>query len=88
MTFVGGEPLLHPALLPLLKECKAQNLTTCVVTNASLLDPRFLEEAKPYLDWLTMSIDASSDELHSVMGRGLRNELHHDRYMLSAIFYK
>eukprot|EP00892_Ulva_mutabilis_P010067 jgi/Ulvmu1/7432/UM036_0093.1 len=75
MTFVGGEPLLHPALLPLLKECKAAGLTTCVVTNASILDSEFLKAAQPHLDWLTMSIDASSDALHSALGRGLRKEL-------------
>ena len=75
MTFVGGEPLLHPALLPLLKQCNAVGLTTCVVTNASLLDSRFLEAARTHLDWLMMSIDASSDDLHTRLGRGLRHEL-------------
>ena len=80
MTFVGGEPLLHPSLLPLLQECKAVGLTTCLVTNASLLDARFLKDASPYLDWLTMSIDASSDELHTELGRGVRKELRQPEY--------
>ena len=75
MAFVGGEPLLHQALLPLLKQCKAVGLATCVVTNASLLDSHFLIAAKPYVDLLTMSIDASSEELHAELGRGLRHEL-------------
>ena len=75
ITFVGGEPFLHPSLLALVRAAKAAGLTTCVVTNASLLDERLLQELRDSLDWLTVSIDASTDALHARIGRGRAREL-------------
>jgi hypothetical protein len=37
LSFVGGEPLLHPHLGALLAEAKAAGLVTSVITNGSLL---------------------------------------------------
>ena len=38
ITFVGGEPFLHPHIEDLIIESKAQGLVTAAVTNGSLLD--------------------------------------------------
>ena len=38
ITFVGGEPFLHPHIEALIIESKAQGLVTAAVTNGSLLD--------------------------------------------------
>lgn len=75
LTFVGGEPLLHPALPALVTAAKAAGLTTCVVTNGSLLDEALLDTLCGSLDWLTLSVDTSSDELHARIGRGLTREV-------------
>ncbi|KAG1678272.1 hypothetical protein FOA52_013893 [Chlamydomonas sp. UWO 241] len=65
VTFVGGEPLLHPLIEQLLAGCKAQGLVTAMVTNGRLLDTRRLERMAPTLDWLALSVDASSDDMHA-----------------------
>lgn len=75
LTFVGGEPLLHPALPRLVAAAKVAGLTTCVVTNGSLLDARLLDKMRGSLDWLTLSVDASTDELHARIGRGLARDI-------------
>lgn len=75
LTFVGGEPLLHPHIVELLQAAKAANMTTCMVTNASLLDQELMQRLQGSLDWLTFSIDASADALHADMGRGLARDV-------------
>ncbi len=75
ITFVGGEPTLCPYLGELLIESKKAGLTTCIVTNASGLTEEFLDEYEQFLDWVGFSIDASNDEMHMAMGRGLRRDL-------------
>jgi MoaA/NifB/PqqE/SkfB family radical SAM enzyme len=38
-------------------------MTTMLVTNGSLLTEEWLTRMRPYLDWMTFSIDASRDEV-------------------------
>ena len=75
VNFVGGEPMLHPHIKHWIKHAKALNLTTSIVSNGTRMSSEFLEEMSPYLDWLGLSIDASTDVLHAEMGRGLRGEI-------------
>lgn len=72
ITFVGGEPFLHPLIDELIAAAKAAGLTTSAVTNASLLTPARLKALAPVLDWLAVSVDASNDSIHHAMGRKLR----------------
>lgn len=44
LTFVGGEPFLHPLLPRLIREAKAAGLITMVITNGSLLTPQLLQD--------------------------------------------
>jgi len=69
ITFVGGEPLLHPHIRQLVERAKQLGLTTCIVTNGSLLSSAWLESMRRHLDWLGISIDASTDALHLQIGR-------------------
>lgn len=71
----GGEPLLHPRIHELVSAAKAAGLATSMVTNASLLTPSALLRLAGSLDWLALSLDASSDALHAAVGRGVRGEL-------------
>ena len=79
ITFVGGEPTLCPYLGDLLVASKDVGLTTCIVSNATGLTEEFLDEWGHLIDWVGLSIDASSDELHTEIGRGMRGDLARQR---------
>ena len=70
VTFVGGEPTLCPHLPGLIRHAKAIGLVTMLVTNGSRLDAAYQEAVVPYLDWVSLSIDASDPQLMARMGRG------------------
>ena len=79
ITFVGGEPTLCPYLGDLLQVSKDVGLTTCIVSNASGLTESFLDECGHLIDWVGLSIDASNDEIHAEIGRGMRSDLSRSR---------
>ena len=79
LTFVGGEPTLCPFLGDLLLAAKDVGLTTCIVSNASGLTEEFLDEWGHLIDWIGLSIDASNDEIHALIGRGMRGDLARQR---------
>jgi len=79
ITFVGGEPTLCPYLGDLLAASKDVGLTTCIVSNATGLTEEFLDEWGHLIDWVGLSIDASNDEIHAEIGRGMRGELARQR---------
>jgi len=79
ITFVGGEPTLCPYLGDLLAASKDVGLTTCIVSNASGLTENFLDEWGHLVDWVGLSIDASNDEIHAEIGRGMRSDLARSR---------
>jgi len=79
ITFVGGEPTLCPYLGDLLAASKDVGLTTCIVSNATGLTEEFLDEWGHLIDWIGLSIDASTDEIHIDIGRGMRGDLARSR---------
>lgn len=79
ITFVGGEPTLCPFLGDLLQAAKDVGLTTCIVSNASGLTEQFLDKWGHLIDWIGLSIDASNDEIHAKIGRGMRGDLARQR---------
>ncbi len=79
LTFVGGEPTLCPFLGDLLLAAKDVGLTTCIVSNASGLSEEFLDEWGHLIDWIGLSIDASNDDIHAKIGRGMRGDLARQR---------
>ena len=79
ITFVGGEPTLCPFLGDLLAVSKDVGLTTCIVSNASGLTEAFLDEWGHLIDWVGLSIDASNDQIHAEIGRGMRGDLARSR---------
>ena len=79
ITFVGGEPTLCPYLGDLLLASKDVGLTTCIVSNATGLTESFLDEWGHLIDWIGLSIDASNDEIHTKIGRGMRGDLARQR---------
>lgn len=73
ITFVGGEPTLCPWLADLMAVAKKYALTTMLVTNGSQLTPEFLQQLKPSLDWVCISIDSLFPETNKAAGRVLLN---------------
>jgi len=78
LTFVGGEPMLHPQIRMGITLASRMGLTTCLVSNGTRLTRAWLGDMRPHLDWLGLSIDASSDDLHAKMGRANVGELRRD----------
>lgn len=70
VTFVGGEPLLCPHIEELIAHAKSIGLVTMLVTNGTRLVGERLRRIVPLLDWVSLSIDASTPELMAEMGRG------------------
>lgn len=70
VTFVGGEPMLCPHLDDLVAHAKAIGLVTMLVTNGTRLVGARLKKIVPLLDWVSLSIDASTPERMASMGRG------------------
>lgn len=80
ITFAGGEPLLYKNLPELIKYSKQIGLTTSIITNGSLLTGEFIEQMRPYLDWIGLSIDSVNPETNKKIGRVSRK--HGDIYSL------
>jgi radical S-adenosyl methionine domain-containing protein 2 len=75
VTFVGGEPLLCPHIERLIHHAKDIGLVTMLVTNGSRLVDPLRAHLLPYLDWVSLSIDASDPVMMESMGRGNRKFL-------------
>jgi len=71
ITFAGGEPLLCNWLPNLIKTAKQLGMTTMVVTNGSQLTDAFLEENKPFLDWIAISVDSLNGKNNVNIGRAI-----------------
>ena len=69
LTFVGGEPTLHPDLGQLLEYAKVLGFVTCVVTNGHRL-PHLLDHHAGALDWVGLSIDSGDEQMQAELGRG------------------
>ena len=72
LTFSGGEPLLHPRLLDMVRYARAKGMRPSVVTNGSPLTPRNVEKLKHSgLKTLFISIDSPDPARHEA-NRGLK----------------
>lgn len=69
ITFAGGEPTLCPWLSDLIVTAKKAGMTTMIVTNGTNLTDNFLERNKPYLDWITLSVDSLNTVTNVKTGR-------------------
>ena len=74
INFVGGEPMLHPHLDDWIKESKRCGMVTSIVSNGTKMTEEWLIEMRPHLDWLGLSVDASNDQIHAIMGRASASE--------------
>jgi len=79
ITFVGGEPTLCPWLTDLIREAKLLGMNTGIVTNGSKLNPEYLSELRPWLDWIGISIDSLQDDTNIAIGRAIYGKRPLDR---------
>ena len=70
LTLVGGEPMLCPYLGELLEIAKSVGLVTKIVSNGTNIDNEFLSNYGKYIDYITLSLDSSSNETEKKLGRG------------------
>lgn len=86
ITFSGGEPTLCPWLTDLIQLTKSADLVTCIVTNGSKIDPKWLEKNYNYLDWIALSIDSINPTSNIESGRCLQKEtIQDEKYYLKKI---
>ena len=70
ITFTGGEPLIYPNVLELVKLAKEKGLKVKVITNGSVLaNNSNTREIYSYLDSITFSIDSCDNEINEKLGR-------------------
>jgi len=71
ITFVGGEPMLCPYIGELLEISKSIGLVTKLVSNGTNITENFLENYGRFIDYITLSLDSSSNKIEKEIGRGL-----------------
>ncbi|MBU0633579.1 MAG: radical SAM protein [Candidatus Omnitrophica bacterium] len=75
ITLFGGEPLLYPKSLELIRYIKRKNMHTLMITNGSLLDKAAQEIVEAGLDELNVSLDGDAllhDEIRGMPGLSAR----------------
>jgi pyruvate formate lyase activating enzyme len=79
VSITGGEPLMQPAVIDLLKEIKKET-ALCLKIDTNGFYPERLAEALPYLDFFSMDIKAPLDErygkaigLQDMWGEAVKN---------------
>lgn len=82
LCLTGGEPLLYPALFPVLARARDLSIQTIVCTNGSLLTPAYIQNLRDAgLKTLIISLDAPSAAIHDDH-RGLPGLTGHIREMM------
>jgi MoaA/NifB/PqqE/SkfB family radical SAM enzyme len=85
LCLTGGEPLLYPALLPVLARARDLSIRTIVCTNGSLLTPALIRNLRDAgLETLIISLDAPSATAHDDH-RGVPGLAHHIQQMLPEL---
>ena len=74
ITFVGGEPTLHPDLAALVRHAAEVGLVTCIVTNGARL-LLVLDAAAGAVHWVGLSVDSGSEAVQAALGRGKGNHV-------------
>lgn len=70
ISWTGGEALLYPNLIELLKISKSYGIINNLLTNGKLLSKEKIVELEPYLDYITLSYDSNNSDTYKIIGRG------------------
>lgn len=69
LTFVGGEPTLHPDLTELIRFAHSLGITVAIVTNGARL-VEVLAECADAVSWAGLSVDSGDEATQQALGRG------------------
>jgi len=69
ISLFGGEPLLYPDILPLIREIKSRGLTCTVITNGGRLERYAKELVEAGIDSIAVSIDGPPDVHDRIRGQ-------------------
>lgn len=69
ISLFGGEPLLYPDILPLVREIKRRGLTCTVITNGGRLEQYARELVEAGIDSIAVSIDGPPDVHNRIRGK-------------------
>jgi MoaA/NifB/PqqE/SkfB family radical SAM enzyme len=76
ITFLGGEPTLHPDFLDALDAAASEGYSTRVVTNGHISYSRFLDRHANARPFVSFSVDGATAAVHDgIRGRGAYNIL-------------
>lgn len=85
INFAGGEPLLYKKLNYLLEMAKHMGFTVSIVTNASLLNEKNIQELAKYVDWVGISVDSADERIEKELGRGYGKHVEHARVVSKLV---
>ncbi len=69
ISLFGGEPLLYPDILPLVREIKLRGLTCTIITNGGRLEPLARELVEAGIDSIAVSIDGPPEVHNRIRGQ-------------------
>ena len=69
ISLFGGEPLLYPDILPLIREVKARNLTCTIITNGGRLELYAKELVEAGIDSIAVSLDGTPEVHNRIRGQ-------------------
>ena len=70
INFVGGEPLCNSLIYDVIRLAKEMGFVVGITSNGALLTEQTLNRLSGSVDWIGLSIDSSSDEIETCLGRG------------------
>lgn len=77
VKLTGGEPLLYPDLIELLKFLASDKFTIFIETNGILIDRKMIESFQSSdVAQISVSLDSASEEMHDGI-RGVKGSFHH-----------
>lgn len=76
ISWTGGECLLYPHLITLMKEAKRNNIKNNIITNGRELTPELIDKIEEYTEYITFSLDAIDDNINNNLGRGIEHAQH------------
>lgn len=77
INFAGGEPLLHPLFLEIIKTAKDMDFVVSVLSNGYYLNKNMIYELSLYVDWIGFSVDSANEAVEVSLGRGNGNHVKH-----------
>ena len=67
LLITGGEPLVYPALLTVLNECRRQKIGVQILTNGFLIENSLAEQLSSFVEAMSVSLDGSTQEIHDFL---------------------